>query len=365
MKILILYLFITFVLSHKHDHGINPSQLFLYQGDHFVCDGGVLISIESVNDDYCDCQDGSDEPGTSACKEGVFYCRNEGFYPESIYASLVNDGVCDCCDGSDEYLTGLCPNTCQALGREEKIVLQQKVSDIKEALRIKREGVEKILSDVSVNDDRIKEITSEIESLNADLESIKLMDGYIEQKYSKNSYKLIRSDGIWNNIKRVVKYPFESVYYYFYPTVMHRYNAVKEKILSLEKEIEDLNFLSKVDFGDNYSYSPLYQQHFTLSLDKYKYHFHPFQKVLQDSTVLGKSFSWVDDTYTTMLFENGQHCWNHGARSSKANMICGKTNKILDVKETNRCEYELNFQTPYACNTTHLKNTEKKLSFFN
>jgi hypothetical protein len=34
----------------------------------FVCDGGTkALSPAMVNDDYCDCQDGTDEAGTSAC----------------------------------------------------------------------------------------------------------------------------------------------------------------------------------------------------------------------------------------------------------------------------------------------------------
>lgn len=35
----------------------------------FQC-GESVLKWELVNDDYCDCEDGSDEPGTSACGEG-------------------------------------------------------------------------------------------------------------------------------------------------------------------------------------------------------------------------------------------------------------------------------------------------------
>lgn len=36
-----------------------------------------LIDFEKVNDDYCDCNDGTDEPSTDACPNGVFYCESD------------------------------------------------------------------------------------------------------------------------------------------------------------------------------------------------------------------------------------------------------------------------------------------------
>ncbi|KAG7310154.1 hypothetical protein JYU34_004707 [Plutella xylostella] len=65
------------------------------------------IPYESVNDDYCDCEDGTDEPSTNACSNGVFHCSYPHPHrdlPTSIPSSMVNDGICDCCDGSDEWL---------------------------------------------------------------------------------------------------------------------------------------------------------------------------------------------------------------------------------------------------------------------
>eukprot|EP00551_Chaetoceros_affinis_P009367 CAMPEP_0203665064 /NCGR_PEP_ID=MMETSP0090-20130426/2343_1 /ASSEMBLY_ACC=CAM_ASM_001088 /TAXON_ID=426623 /ORGANISM="Chaetoceros affinis, Strain CCMP159" /LENGTH=287 /DNA_ID=CAMNT_0050528499 /DNA_START=57 /DNA_END=920 /DNA_ORIENTATION=+ len=59
---------------------------------------------EILNDDYCDCPDGSDEPNTSACSnllvhQSTFPCADGRYF---IFASRVNDGVVDCADGSDE-----------------------------------------------------------------------------------------------------------------------------------------------------------------------------------------------------------------------------------------------------------------------
>jgi Glucosidase II beta subunit-like len=66
-----------------------------------------------LNDDYCDCLDGSDEPSTSACSNRLvqrptFKCKGGGARISSntntttIFASRVGDGIRDCPDGSDE-----------------------------------------------------------------------------------------------------------------------------------------------------------------------------------------------------------------------------------------------------------------------
>ncbi|KAH7533163.1 hypothetical protein FEM48_Zijuj04G0101200 [Ziziphus jujuba var. spinosa] len=76
-------------------------------------DGSRVFTRDRLNDNFCDCVDGTDEPGTSACPAGKFYCRNLGSTPQFIFSSRVNDRFCDCCDGSDEYDGSInCPHTC-------------------------------------------------------------------------------------------------------------------------------------------------------------------------------------------------------------------------------------------------------------
>uniref|UniRef100_A0A131XEN2 Putative glucosidase ii beta subunit n=1 Tax=Hyalomma excavatum TaxID=257692 RepID=A0A131XEN2_9ACAR len=101
--------------SHKV-RGVSPDEVAHYMpGKTFKClrSSGV-IGYDQVNDDYCDCKDSSDEPGTSACPNGRFYCeRHNAHSPKYVLSMRVNDGICDCCDGSDEWNGAALPSNLQ------------------------------------------------------------------------------------------------------------------------------------------------------------------------------------------------------------------------------------------------------------
>ncbi|UYV66281.1 PRKCSH [Cordylochernes scorpioides] len=60
-------------IQYKPVLGVLPQDRHLYSEDKdwFTCqDGSKSILMTQVNDDYCDCEDSSDEPSTSACANG-------------------------------------------------------------------------------------------------------------------------------------------------------------------------------------------------------------------------------------------------------------------------------------------------------
>jgi len=156
----------------------------------FQClDGSKKIPNEYVNDNFCDCKDGSDEPGTPACSGKtknntiMFNCANKGYKQKKIFTSRVNDGICDCCDGADEYGDDgvKCPNTCKELGKEIKDKLTKTVSVIKSALLI-REGYAK--EGKSILDQKKKELVlkeAELAKKEAELNNLKTQKKNLER----------------------------------------------------------------------------------------------------------------------------------------------------------------------------------------
>uniref|UniRef100_A0A164SVA1 Glucosidase 2 subunit beta n=1 Tax=Daucus carota subsp. sativus TaxID=79200 RepID=A0A164SVA1_DAUCS len=127
--------------------GVSPQDLSYYSGSSSVIkckDGSKKINKSQLNDDFCDCPaDGTDEPGTSACPNGKFYCKNAGHIPVTLYSSRVNDGICDCCDGSDEYDGKvMCPNTCWEAGKMARDRLKKKITTYSEGVTLRRKEIE-------------------------------------------------------------------------------------------------------------------------------------------------------------------------------------------------------------------------------
>ncbi|KAK0702847.1 glucosidase II beta subunit-like protein-domain-containing protein [Apiosordaria backusii] len=145
--------------SESLPRGVGPEFVRFFESKTaFTCIGNPSITLKAsqVNDNSCDCPDGSDEPGTAACANidplspeqplpgsvtGTtnttaalpgFWCVNAGHIGSYIPFMYVNDGICDyelCCDGSDEYAHAggvQCENRCDSIGKEYRRLEEQR-----------------------------------------------------------------------------------------------------------------------------------------------------------------------------------------------------------------------------------------------
>ncbi|WVQ82852.1 hypothetical protein IAT38_004987 [Cryptococcus sp. DSM 104549] len=159
--------------------GLNPALYDRYEASAsgtFTClDGSLTIPFSAINDDYCDCPDGSDEPGTSACKGGLFWCKNEGHVPGQVRASRVNDGLCEpeCCDGSDEWATGACPNNCAEIGKEYRASKEAEDKIRRTGAKVRGTYVKWAVGEKKRLEDELVQKRSEVASVEAEVQKAK------------------------------------------------------------------------------------------------------------------------------------------------------------------------------------------------
>jgi protein kinase C substrate 80K-H len=155
--------------------GIPMERLSFYNPEEdFSClDGSNKVPFSMVNDDYCDCLDGSDEPGTSACANGKYYCLNKGYVGKELVSSMVNDGICDCCDGSDEYLSNHCVNSCDELGKKMQEELEKKRFAQEAGYRARQEYSNAGLQKKKEKEETLAKLKVDKEALEAEVKSLR------------------------------------------------------------------------------------------------------------------------------------------------------------------------------------------------
>uniref|UniRef100_A0A8C1VWU6 Glucosidase 2 subunit beta n=1 Tax=Cyprinus carpio TaxID=7962 RepID=A0A8C1VWU6_CYPCA len=177
---------------------------FYEESKPFTClDGSRTIPFDRVNDDYCDCKDGSDEPGTAACPNGSFHCTNAGYRPMFIPSSRINDGICDCCDTTDEYNSGAkCENTCKELGRKEREVLQKMAEITKEGFLLKQQLIEEAKKGREEKQGKVTDMQENKKQLEEKVEALRTVKEAAEQPEKEAKERHLKA---WEEQKAAIR----------------------------------------------------------------------------------------------------------------------------------------------------------------
>ncbi|CAF9905248.1 MAG: hypothetical protein ALECFALPRED_000194 [Alectoria fallacina] len=202
--------------------GVGPEFAKYYKdSETFTCISApsIHLPIAHLNDDFCDCPDGSDEPGTSACahlsplspasfgstpSDNIdttvalpgFYCKNKGHQPSYVPFTAINDGVCDyefCCDGSDEWakVGGVkCEDRCKEIGKEWKKQDEQRQKSLSNAAKRRKD----IVADAS----RLrKEVEDRLQSLRTEIQGgemkVKALESDLAEAERQEKSKVVKS----------------------------------------------------------------------------------------------------------------------------------------------------------------------------
>ncbi|KAI3404845.2 hypothetical protein KGF56_002362 [Candida oxycetoniae] len=238
--------------------GVSPENQHLYTpiveegeggdeagGKYWYClnDTSIKLQFHQINDDICDCPDGSDEPGTNACPSTPFkfYCKNEGHFPGYIDQFKLNDGVCDydiCCDGSDEYKIGNCENKCKEIHQQFEEYRSKKLETISRALEKKK-------SILMLAQTKRKELIKSLQDLERalpetklNLNKLKVELEYAEQKEEKSESVYDHLDNEFDGLQRKIDKHIKEM------------SRQENKIQTLEKILEWLSKNYNPNFND-------------------------------------------------------------------------------------------------------------------
>lgn len=384
---------------------MSPEDQHRYTSTHFTCRqfNGDYRSLpaSAVNNNYCDCDDGSDEPGTAACAgrpAAVFYCPNTGSKPQRWPTSRVNDGVCDCCDGTDEYDGRIeCENTCAEQGAAERAELDVRRKAVVSGLKKKNEYVvqgqqrhQEALRDLDVVREQLKAARHELNALASDkarvdrLEELEQKESELddgveniehEHEHDDGSVESVESEEGSNQVEKEERDQssdnndtLDRIDDEEAERIRDQYNKAQNKVKDLERKEKNLNEVVNKDYGSDKRFAALDRKCFSIDTNDYVYEMCPFgkasQKPKRGANVNLGNFESFSDNHTRMNFKGGSSCWKGPKRSLGVSLECGETEKVLQILEPSMCVYEMRFATPAACTVDMLHTIDAQLALY-
>uniref|UniRef100_A0A8C7XSF3 Glucosidase 2 subunit beta n=1 Tax=Oryzias sinensis TaxID=183150 RepID=A0A8C7XSF3_9TELE len=382
----------------QRPRGVPLSKRQFYEEDKpFTClDGSLTVPFDRVNDDYCDCKDGSDEPGTAACPNGSFHCTNAGFRPAFIPSSRINDGICGMVIvitvnnrifpsflshsvTVNELLphSELDPDADGTFTETEAQGLLGGVDKVDAASfesvwnNIKEKFHSESHTDTPAPEETYQEETKEPAS---DNDSELYPDDDIpeddddeedpeDEDLDEGDYK--GSDTLQTHDKKEEEEgtmpPYDQETQSLIDAAQKardEFNEAEKALRDVDDQIRNLEKEISFDFGASAEFAYLYSQCYELHTGEYIYKLCPFNRVSQkpkyggSETNLGTWGKWAgpeDNVYSVMKYEHGTGCWQGPNRSTTVKLTCGKETVVTSTSEPSRCEYLMEFTTPAVC----------------
>ncbi|KAF2425274.1 putative glucosidase 2 subunit beta [Tothia fuscella] len=221
----------------------------------------IEIGKSQVNDDYCDCPDGSDEPGTAACAHlnntllalPGYYCKNKGHAPSYVPVSYVNDGACDhdlCCDGSDEWagVGDKCSDRCAEIGKAWRKQNEQRQKALTNAAKRRKELLVDAERRKKEVEDRIKTLKTEVTGAEVKVEALEKEFADIERREKAKVVKAPKEGGKIGVLVSLAKGRTQEL-----RSSLERVKAERDDAQTRLKELEDMLTQFHTDYNPNFN----------------------------------------------------------------------------------------------------------------
>ncbi|OWZ18886.1 Glucosidase 2 subunit beta [Phytophthora megakarya] len=330
------------------------------------------LPLDRVDDDFCDCEDGSDEPNTSACSHVLLSSEKPPFGREfnckaddkMVSLALMKDGLCDCCDGSDEN-EGVCRNTCAVEWQVRLKTLRERLDVVQRGQKVRKQYLMDAVDKVTQIKEDFERLAEQYQAGQRAFEDLQLqaqhnpqLRGQLEQ-----SYNVLRRVQYVTYVQSRVAEPIAE------PSTFSD-AAWKPAFVELAGQCFSYTVDEKELKGGTPNVIPR----------KYDIVLCPFQNVSQTEPLypswtkaehqtkggvattdgneevprpigLGVWNGWQDSIGFTRVqnYNHGEPCANGQEREARVELSCGVTNRVVSVEEREMCEYEIHLETPAAC----------------